>query len=92
MTPLPLPKGRILRIVVSDLYVLVLVSVPYVSWTVVRHRVLHWGHFVEWALIIALTSLASSIDYYEWRGRRDQSYKITPDRDEVPDGRKPVGL
>jgi hypothetical protein len=47
---------------------------------------------VVWALIIAFSSVMSNIDYYEWRNRRDPSYKITPDRDEVLDGRKPVGL
>jgi hypothetical protein len=92
MTPLPLPKSRFLRTAVLDLYVLVLVSTPYLCWTFVRHGKLGWGHFVEWAVIIALSSVMSNIDYYDWRNRRGQSYKITPDRDEVPSGRKPVGL
>jgi hypothetical protein len=92
MTPIPLPKGRILRTVVLDVYILALCSVPYLGWTFARHGKLGWGHFVEWALIIALSSVASNIDYYDWRNRHDQSYKITPDRDEVLDGRKPVGL
>ena len=92
MPPLPLPKSRLLRIVVLDLYVLVLLSAPYLCWTFIRHEKLHWGHFVEWALIIAFSSVMSNIDYYDWRNHRDPSYKITPDRDEVLNGRKPVGL
>jgi hypothetical protein len=92
MSPVPLPKGRFLRIAVLDVYLLVLFSTPYLCWTFIRHRSLQWGHFVEWALIIAFTSIVSNMDYYAWRNRRDQSYKLIPDRDEVPEGRKPVGL
>ena len=77
---------------VLDLYVLVLFSTPYLCWTFIRHGKLHWGHFAEWALIIAFSSVISNIDYYDWRNHRDPSYKITPDRDEVLNGRKPVGL
>jgi len=92
MRPLPLPKSRILRIVVLDVYLLVVFSTPYLCWVLIRHGKLHWGHFVEWALIIAFSSVISNMDYYDWRNRRDPSYKITPDRDEVLSGRKPVGL
>ena len=69
------------------------VSTLYLCWTFIRHGKVDWGRIVGWALVIALSSVMSNIDwYYEWRNRSDPSYKITPDRDEVPRGRKPVGL
>jgi hypothetical protein len=70
-----MPKGRYLRIVVVDLFVLVLVSTPYLFWTFIRRGKVDWGRIVVWALIIAFSSVMSNIDYYEWRNRRDPRIK-----------------
>ena len=91
-TPLPLPKHRFLRIVVSDIYVLVIFSAFYLCWNFLLHRHWNWdwGKFAEWALIIALSSITTNMDYYDWRNRRQSSYSITPDRDEATPSRKPI--
>ena len=90
MTPLPLPKHRLLRIVVADIYVLCFLLVPYLCWILIRHKHVDWFHVGEWVLIIALTSVTVNGDYYDLRNRYQASYKITPDRDEAQPARKAI--
>ena len=79
---------------VLDLYVLALASAPALCWKLVGHK--QWSWFgiklVEWALIIALGSMADyfNFDYYGWRDSLRQPDKITPDRDEAQPARKAI--
>jgi hypothetical protein len=85
-----LPKNRVGRIVVLDICVFVVVTAPYICWTLIRHERLHWDSIATWALIIALSSWLSNIDYYGWRSNLRQPDKISPDREEALPAREAI--
>ena len=82
--PLPLPKNRVWQIVVADLYVLAIFSTPYCCWMLLQHQRLDWFRIAEFALIIALSSVVTNMDYIGWRDKRQPMISINPDRDEAP--------